>query len=103
MSKEEAAKVAELGEKPGWKTTEFWLTILAYLIGAFMSSGALADDSQVLQYFGMAQMILAKLGYDHARKGVKASASHAKAVLMSLGAPAIVAAPVDPTLGSQPE
>ncbi len=97
MSKDEAIKVAELGEKPGWQTSEFWLTLLSQLVGiALVIFGSLGDEpDQIMQILGVVQSVLSKLGYDSTRKGVKASASHAKAVLMATK-------PVDPSRGSPP-
>jgi hypothetical protein len=106
MSKEEAEKIAELGEKPGWKTTEFWLAVLSYIVGILLASGAFGDGD-VAQALGIAQMVLGKLGYDWTRKGVKSSASHAKALLMAAAAnpPTMtVTAPImDPTPESTPD
>lgn len=50
-------------EKPGYKTTEFWLSLIAVLLGAIMSSGALAGGGLAAQIIGGALALLGALGY----------------------------------------
>lgn len=61
--------------KPGYKSTEFWLSLAATLIGFVLASGVLnpADpqEARVLQALGFAAAILAQLGYTAARAYVK--------------------------------
>lgn len=61
--------------KPGWKTTEFWLSLLAVVLGALLTSGLLADGSAPLRIAGIATTVLAALGYTGARASVKNAAS----------------------------
>jgi hypothetical protein len=57
--------------KPGYATTEFWLSLIANLVGALMASGMFADGSTVMRVAGVAAMVLATLGYQAARAWVK--------------------------------
>lgn len=58
--------------KPGYKTTEFWLSLVAITLGAFLASGLLADGSTSMRIAGIASTVLATLGYSAARAKVKA-------------------------------
>lgn len=53
--------------KPGFKTTEFWFTALAQIVGLLMASGAFADDSIIAKIVGLAAMALSTLGYQVSR------------------------------------
>jgi hypothetical protein len=53
--------------KPGYKTTEFWLSLLVVVLGAVMASGALPEGSVVGQIIGGIMAILGQLGYTAAR------------------------------------
>lgn len=60
--------------KPGYKTTEFWLSTLALLVGAVMVSGVLdsLDESNwVVRVVGGVVAVLAALGYDASRTKIK--------------------------------
>ncbi len=60
--------------RPGYKTTEFWLSLLATLIGFLMASGALdsvSEDSWIAKLIGGAVAVLAALGYNASRAKVK--------------------------------
>lgn len=65
--------------KPGYKTTEFYLTFLAMLLGGFMASGIAPDTSPTMKMAGLALSGLTALGYGGFRWGVKASAAQAAA------------------------
>lgn len=56
-------------DRPGIKTTEFWLSIAATTISAVAASGMLGGDA--LQLLGIAGAVLSSLGYTGARYGVK--------------------------------
>lgn len=77
--------------KPGWKTTEFWITLLVTLISALLASGALSDadptQHKILQAIGMISALLASMGYTAVRGFTKASDSKA-AVISSLASAA---------------
>lgn len=57
--------------KPGYRTTEFWLSMAAMVIGAIYASGALVEGSVVAQVISVAATILTALGYTVARTMVK--------------------------------
>ena len=57
--------------KAGWKTTEFWLSVLAAIVGAVLASG-LPSDNPVVRAAGVASAALAALGYSISRGNAKA-------------------------------
>ena len=60
--------------KPGWKTTEFWLTAVAWIIGLLLASGALdglAETHWAVKVVGIIGAALATLGYEASRAKVK--------------------------------
>ena len=62
--------------KPGYKTTEFWLSTIAMVIGALMASGvmaSLATDHWATRLVGGAVAVLAALGYNASRSKVKSN------------------------------
>ena len=61
--------------KPGWKTTEFWLALVAKLLGALFAAGMLGDGSEVSRVAGLAAIVLTSLGYSVSRAQVKAAAT----------------------------
>jgi hypothetical protein len=63
-----AFKKSEEGQKPAWKTTEFWLTVGAAGVSALYASGALSDGSMADKIVGGVAAVLAALGYSVARK-----------------------------------
>ena len=68
--------MADTTTKPGYKTTEFWLTFLADALGLVMMSGALDSvpgDSLVMKIIGGAIFGLSTLGYTAARGKAKAA------------------------------
>ena len=56
---------------PGIKTTEFWLTLLAQLIGAIAASGLIIAGSKIATILGLATVVLAQLGYIYHRTALK--------------------------------
>jgi hypothetical protein len=52
--------------KPGYKTTEFWLSVLAIVVGGLVSSGAFVEGP-FAQVLGVVQSTLVALGYTVAR------------------------------------
>lgn len=74
----------EKQEKPGWRTSEFYLNLAAMVIGAFMASGLFADGHIALQIAGIAMTALSALGYTGARKSVKLASAVERS---SLGKP----------------
>lgn len=67
--------------KPGWKTTEFWLSLLAVLIGALLASDAIPTDSPVVKALGVVASILGALGYQVGRGLVKSNSAKASAII----------------------
>lgn len=67
--------------KPGWHSTEAWLTMIAQVLGALMYSGILSStdpvESHILKYGGLSLAILTALGYKVSRTVVKVSAQNA--------------------------
>lgn len=57
--------------KPGYRTTEFWFTTLSQIFGMIAASGALAPDNEIMQYLGLAQMIMTKVSYTASRAKAK--------------------------------
>tara|TARA_R110000824_G_scaffold276733_1_gene465137 strand:- start:289 stop:477 length:189 start_codon:yes stop_codon:yes gene_type:complete len=57
--------------KPGFKTTEFWLSVGAAVLGGFMASGYILPDSTTAQIVGLASSALVALGYTGARLSLK--------------------------------
>ena len=56
---------------PGYKTTEFWLSIVAVIVGAISASGAIAADSPTMGIIGVVASALVALGYTGARTNLK--------------------------------
>ena len=77
--------------KPGYKTTEFWLSLAAMLIGALLASGILdpADptSAKVLQLVGMISSMLTALGYGVTRTMAKKDAAKLEAIRMETTKP----------------
>jgi hypothetical protein len=53
--------------KPGYKTTEFWLSTVAVLIGLAYGSGIISDGSQADKIVGFIAAALSSLGYSVSR------------------------------------
>ena len=76
--------------KPGYKTTEFWLSIAAMVVGAVLASGAVSNEL-LLQALGVVATVLGSLGYSVTRGVTKSGEAHA------LAAAAVRPAPLDPS------
>jgi hypothetical protein len=59
--------------KPGYKTTEFWLSLAACVLGAFVTSGVLPDENVSMKIAGICLAGLTTLGYTISRFVVKSS------------------------------
>ena len=57
--------------KPGWRTTEFWLSFAAVAVGTVIASGALPAESVWERIAGLAVAGLSALGYTGARRALK--------------------------------
>jgi len=65
--------------KAGYKTTEFWMTLLAALVGFVVSSGALENieaSHWAVRLVGGLTVLLTTLGYTVTRGKVKSSESN---------------------------
>jgi|GEM_PF-5889656 len=79
-------------ERPGWRTTEFWLALAANVLGGLLASGVLEPYGDWPKIVGVAVMVLASLGYTANRawvKGAVAKSAGPKALLV-LALPALL-------------
>lgn len=58
--------------KPGYKTTEFWLTLVASLVGLALASGLIPVESEMFKIVGLAGSVLTSMGYQVSRGTAKA-------------------------------
>ena len=58
-------------KKPGYKSTEFYMSMAAVVIGAVASSGILEDDSALTKVVGLVMAALVALGYTGSRLTLK--------------------------------
>ncbi len=64
--------------KPGYKTTEFWLSLCATLLGFLLASGVMdsvSEESWIAKVVGGVVAVLATLGYSASRAKVKSETS----------------------------
>jgi hypothetical protein len=71
--------------KPGYKTTEFWLTTAASVLGAVTASGVIPSDSPFAQIVGLIVSLLATMGYQYQRGVEKTTASKTAAIISAAG------------------
>lgn len=64
-----ASKIGEPSAKPGYKTTEFWMTVLSTALTVATSSGLLVAGSLVEKVVGVGVTLLGLLGY-HVSRGL---------------------------------
>jgi len=57
--------------KAGYKTTEFWLSLAAMILGALFASGAISSGGTTDKIAGLVATILGSLGYTVSRTLVK--------------------------------
>lgn len=57
--------------KPGYKTTEFWLTVLATVVGLVVASGGAPHAGPVAQALALIGSALATAGYSVSRGNAK--------------------------------
>lgn len=67
--------------KPGYKTTEFWLTFLAWVATFFLASGVVPDTSAWVKIAAFVSTALAQLGYTTGRTSQKLASGAAQAAL----------------------
>ena len=63
--------MAKESVKPGYKTTEFWMTVIADALGLVVLSGAVVEGTIASTIVGGAMIVLSTLGYDSARSKAK--------------------------------
>lgn len=61
--------------KPGYKTSEFWLTLAAVVVGLLLASGVLTDSPTALKIAAFVASALASLGYQFNRSKTKVAES----------------------------
>ena len=69
MPYEAADKKPEI--RPWYKTTEFWISLAAVIIGSVVASGIVPADSVWERIIGLVVSALAALGYTGARLSIK--------------------------------
>jgi hypothetical protein len=74
---------------PGYTTTEFYMSLAAVILGAFIASGLFPSDSIVMKITGMVSSVLAAFGYSLSRGIVKAAYHRAQAALPAAAAVAL--------------
>ena len=72
--------------RKGYRSSEFWLSVAAMVVGAVLASGAFDESSTVLKLLGAASSILAALGYTAARMVVKGNEAKAAALVAAADA-----------------
>lgn len=70
--------------KPGWKTTEFWLSVIAAIVGLLFASDAIPTDSPIAKALGGVATALSAMGYSVARGMAKKSAQLLLCTLIAL-------------------
>ena len=63
--------------KPGYKTTEFWLTAAASIVGLVLASGLLQVEGEAFRIVGLGAAVLTSLGYSVSRGQAKAADARA--------------------------
>jgi len=66
--------MTEKKSSPGYKTTEFWLSLIVVVLGAFMASGMVPGDHVAIKVGGMVMAVLSGMGYTAGRSKIKAAA-----------------------------
>lgn len=69
--------------KPGWRTTEFYLSAAAALLGILYASGIVTTGGAIDKIAGLAATLLAALGYTVARGRVKSAATMLIVVILA--------------------
>ena len=66
-----APAVVDATVKPGYKTTEFWLSAAATVVGLAIASGIVPTSGTWPQIVGLVTGVLGALGYTVSRTAVK--------------------------------
>lgn len=67
MSDEVVAVPVPVPPKPGYKTTEFWLTAVATFVGLIMASDIIPSDGIWPKITGLVVALLSSMGYTVSR------------------------------------
>jgi len=65
------AEIVTTPAKAGFKTSEFWMSSVATVLGIVLASGAVPEGGTVGQIIGGVLALLANLGYTASRTQVK--------------------------------
>ena len=57
--------------KPGWKTSEFWLSLAATVVGLLTAAGVVVEGSTLAKIVGLVAGLLGALGYTVVRGAIK--------------------------------
>ena len=57
--------------KPGYRATEFYVSLVAMAVGAFLASGVLPETHWAVKAAGVAAVVLTALGYQVQRTKAK--------------------------------
>lgn len=68
-------------KKPGYKSSEFWLTLLCLIFGMLLASGAISEGSSAEKIIAFGASVLASFGYSFSRGMVKKAEALSDAVL----------------------
>jgi hypothetical protein len=82
-----AGEVVQVAAKPGYKSTEFWLSLLAMIITAVIASGMLDTESSMGKIVALGATVLTALGYTVGRSLVKSSAAKVGVLFLALMLP----------------
>ena len=73
--------------KPGWKTTEFWVTVVAQILGIMALSGVITPEASgemagaVEQVTGGVMVLISQISYAIARAKAKGDDVQARALI----------------------
>ena len=70
---DETTPVAPAPVKPGYQTTEFWLSAAAVIIGLLLASGVIQSGGTWDKVIGLAAAALSSMGYSASRATTKAN------------------------------
>lgn len=71
--------MSDAATRPGYKTTEFWLKLIAMVLTACYASGLIPTQGKVAAIVAIVATMLGALGYTVARTMAKAPAADDKA------------------------
>jgi len=66
------SETTEVATKPGYKTTEFWLSAAAMIISQLYASGVIGEGGTASKIVALVASLLTALGYTAARAKAKA-------------------------------